>query len=303
MVYLIVSNSYQIRLEELQKIFKSFDDVEYIDYNEYSLDEIINICGYSSLFGDCKSVIVRNFNLDKDVEKLEKYIEKPNPSTKLVLLANDKLDERKKVIKLLKDKNNYIYIKPLTYKDINQRLIKLCKEKGYLLSDNNSSIITFASLSNYDIAIQELNKVLLYYNKPCEIKKIDLDNLISNTLDDNNFKFVDLVIKKDIKKALDYIKSLKLLKIEPIALLSLLTREYRLMLITKDLLQKGYSNIKIIKELSLQDWQLNKIITNTYNYSIRELEDKLLDLEELDFQLKTSKIDKYLGLEMFILKG
>ena len=53
----------------------------------------------------------------------------------------------------------------------------------------------------------------------------------------------------------------------------------------------------------MQEWQLDKIINNTYSYSIRDLEDKLLDLEKLDYQLKTSKIDKYLGLEMFILKG
>ena len=303
MVYLIVSNSYQIREEEIQKIFKDLNDVEYIDYDNYTIDEIINICSYSNLFNDSKSVIVKNFNLDKDLENLEKYIEHPNLSTKLVLLANDKVDERKKIVKLLKEKNTYIYIKPLNYKDISAKLIKIAKDNSYKLSEKDANYITFASLSNYDIAYQELNKVFLYYNKPCEIKHSDLEELISHSLDDNNFKFVELVIKKDIKTALDYLKTFKLFKIEPLVLLSLLTREYRLMLIAKDLIQKGYSNQKISKELSLQDWQLDKIINNTYSYSIRELEDKILDLSELDYKLKTNKIDKYLGLEMFILKG
>ncbi len=306
MVYLIASNSYHIRLEEITKIFKSLDDVEVIDYNDTNLVEIVHLCSYTSLFDDHKKLLVKNCSfLDAkskdDIEILEKYIENPNPLTEVIFLFNDKVDERKKVIKLLKDKNSFIYVKPLGYKDINAKLIAKAKSEGYKLSESNASYITFASLSNYDIAIMQLEKVMLYYNEACEIKKIDLENLVSQSLDDNNFKFVDAVIKRDVKSAMQLIKDFKLFKIEPIVLISLLAREYRLMLFAKYLQDKGYSNSDIAKKLGLLDWQLDKTINNSYHYVSKDLEDKLLELLDLDYKLKSNNMDKYLALEMFVL--
>ncbi len=306
MVYLISSNSYHIRLEEILKIFKNLDDVETIDYNDTNLNEIINLCSYTSLFNDNKKILVKNCNfLDSkskdDLEILEKYIENPNPLTTIIFLYNDKVDERKKVVKLLKDKNSFIYIKPLSYKDINAKLISKAKSEGYKLSESNASYITFASLSNYDIAIMQLEKVMLYYSEPCEILKSDLEQLVSQSLDDNNFKFVDAVIKKDIKSAMQLIKEFKLFKIEPLVLVSLLAREYRLMLFVKKLKEDNISNFEVSKKLGLLDWQLDKVLNNSYNYHKKDLEDKLIELLDLDYKLKSNNMDKYLLLEMFVL--
>lgn len=304
MVYLIYSTSYHLLEDELDNIFKDKSDIEIIDYNNSNINEIINLASYTSLFNDNKNILIKNFDLNaKDLEILEKYIKSPNPTTTLVFTTDKKLDERKKVVKLLKDNKTYINIKPLNYKDISQKLINIARKNGYKLYLPDANYITFSSLSNYDIAYNQLEKVFLYYNEPCEIEKRVLDNVISRSLDDNNFRFVDAVIKRNIAEALKIINDFKLFKIEPLILVSMLANEYRNILITKDLFQKGFSNQKIKEKLSLADWQVDKLIDNTYNYTIIELEDKLLDLTKLDYDLKTSKIDKYLGLEMFILKG
>ena len=304
MVYLIYSTSYRLLEEELGNIFKDNSDIEVIDFNDSNINEIINLASYTSLFDDNKNLLIKNFSLsEKDCELLEKYINNPNPQTTIVFVTDKKLDERKKIIKLLKVKNTYINIKPLNYKDISQKLMTIAKKNGYKLYLNDANYITFASLSNYDIAYNQLEKVFLYYNNPCEIEKRVLENLISHSLDDNSFKFVDAVIKRNINDAINIINDFKLFKIEPLILVSMLAKEYRNLLITKDLYQKGYSNQKIQEIVGLSDWQTDKMINNTYSYSISELEDKILDLTKLDFDLKTSKIDKYLGLEMFILKG
>ena len=304
MVYLIYSTSYHLLDEELNKIFKVKDDIDVIDFNNSNINEIVNIASYTSLFNDDKKILIKNFDINaKDIELLEKYIESPNPDTTLVLTSDKKVDERKKIIKLLKNNNCFINIKQLNYKEISQKLIDIAKKEGYKLYLNDANYITFASLSNYDIAYNQLEKVFLYYNNPCDIEKRVLENVVSSSLDDNSFKFVDAVIKRNIPDAVKLINNFKLFKIEPIVLVSMLAKEYRNILIAKDLYQNGYSNLKIKESLGVADWQLDKILSNTYNYSINELEDKLLSLTKLDYELKTSKIDKYLGLEMFVLKG
>src|SRR5574344_645989 len=148
----------------------------------------------------------------------------------------------------------------------------------------------------------ELEKLNLYYKSGDEITRDALENIIARYMEDNKFKFVDAVINNDYQTSLNILNDFKIQKIEPIVLLSLLVREYRLMLISKDLYQGGYSNNKIGTELGLQDWQVEKIIRNAYNLSIEYLEDKLVSFTDLDYQIKSGKVDKYLGLEMFILK-
>ena len=56
-----------------------------------------------------------------------------------------------------------------------------------------------------------------------EIKREDLENLVSKSLDDNNFKFVDAVIAKDIKTAMQLIKDFKLFKIGLIGKISIVS--------------------------------------------------------------------------------
>lgn len=306
MVYLISSNSYNIIDDELNKIFNNFDDVEVIDFNKTSLEDIVTSINYVSLFNDEKKIIVKNTPIFSskntiDTKILEKYLNDPNENSILVFTTYDKVDERKKITKLIKDKYNYINIKPYSFKELVDKVIAIFKKNKYTISYDNARYIVNSCLSNYDLIISEINKVLLYYKDPQEIKYDDLINIISKTMDDNNFHFVDLVIDKNIN-SLKVLNDLKIQKIEPLVLLTLLAREYRLMLIAKDLYNKKKSVISIAKELNMQDWQIDKIINRSYNYSVKELEDKLISLNDLDYNIKIGNIDKYLGLELFILK-
>lgn len=305
MIYLISANSYHLVDDELNKIFDNLDDVEIVDFNKTTIEDIITSINYVSLFNDEKKMIVKNANffLSKnsvDTKILEKYLDNPNPNSILVFVVYDKVDERKKITKTIKDKYNYVCLKPLSPKDIIDKIISIFKGKKYSISYDNAKYIAYNCLNNYDLVINEINKVFLYYLIPQEVKYEDLENIISKTMEDNNFKFIDAVIDKNLK-SLDILKDLKIQKVEPLILLTLLAREYRLMLIAKDMYQKNISKNVIASELKLQDWQIDKVITRSYNYSIKELENKLISLTDLDYKIKSGNVDKYLGLELFIL--
>lgn len=305
MIYLISANSYHLVDDELNKIFDNLDDVEIVDFNKTTIEDIITSINYVSLFNDEKKMIVKNANFflpknSVDTKILEKYLDNPNPNSILVFVVYDKVDERKKITKTIKDKYNYVCLKPLSPKDIIDKIISIFKEKKYSISYDNAKYIAYNCLNNYDLVINEINKVFLYYLIPQEVKYEDLENIISKTMEDNNFKFIDAVIDKNLK-SLDILKDLKIQKVEPLILLTLLAREYRLMLIAKDMYQKNISKNVIASELKLQDWQIDKVITRSYNYSIKELENKLISLTDLDYKIKSGNVDKYLGLELFIL--
>ena len=307
MNYIIISNSYHIILEEIKKIVSNIDEIEYLDYQTSSIEEIVEEANYTSLFNDKKIIVIKNADFlgskaTLKTDTLEKYLANPNPASTIIFTYSDKPDERKKIIKLVKATEHYIYIKPLTYKEVTDRIINNFKNHKYKIAYDDANYITNKCLNNYDLVMMELEKIYLYYNEPTTVKRNDLENIISKYMDDNNFKFVDAVIKNDYKLSIKMLNDFKIQKVEPIALLSLLVREYRLMLFSKDLYKKGFSNKKIGEELGLQDWQVDKLIKNSYAFTLTELEDKLIELTELDFNIKSGKMDKYLGLELFILK-
>ena len=308
MNYIIISNSYHIISEEINKITNNPTEIEYIDFQKSSFEEIVEEANYTSLFNDEKIIVIRNADFlgsksSTKTDILEKYLSNPNPLSTLIFTYDDKPDERKKVIKLIKLSDNYVYVKPLTYKEVTDRIIADFKHNKYKISYDDANYITNKCLNNYDLVMMELKKIYLYYNEPTDIKRKDLENIISKYMDDNNFKFVDAVIKNDYKLSTKLLNDFKIQKVEPIALLSLLVREYRLMLFSKDLYKKGYSNKKIGEELSLQDWQVDKLIKNSYSYSLNDLEDKIIKLADLDLDIKSGKMDKYLGLELFALNN
>lgn len=303
MLYLLVSNSYHILDEEIKKIVED-EKYEVIDYLKTTLEDIIMEASYSDLFSNKKILVIKNatfFSTKIDTTALDKYLLNINPNTILIFTCSN-IDERLKIVKTFKDSYNYKINNILYQKDIVNKLIEIAQRKSYNLSIESAIYISKSSLDNYDIAYNNLEKIFLYYNKPCKINESDVINLVSVSLEENNFKFIESVINNDTENAFKILNDLKIKKIEPLSLFNLLAREYRLMLILKEEYQKK-SRSYIMKLLNIRDWQLEKLLKQASRYNKEYLEDKLIEICEYDYQIKSGKIDKFLALELFILNN
>lgn len=132
-------------------------------------------------------------------------------------------------------------------------------------------------------------------------KKTDVENMISKSINTNNFLFVDALIAGDLEGSLNLLKDLKVMKVEPTIILTLIARDIRIMLNIKKLLEQNKREYEILNELKLMDWQLEKYLKKAFPYKIKELEEWLVKLEELDLKIKSGKLDKYYALELLIL--
>lgn len=313
-IYLISSSSYRLLEEELKKIIKDNPYTSF-DLNYQSIDDVLDEANYYSLFDEKKYLVVRNANLfasarknnsedtteSKKDEKLIKYLENPNPNTVLVFTMNGKAAGNKKITKIIKEKYNLVEIPDLKASDIQLKVDKLFKEDGYKCSKDVEYYIINNSLNNYDLSYNEVEKIKLYYGKGCEVKLEDVSNIISKAIEDNNFKFIDSVLARNIKEAFKRYDDLMIQKVEPVMLMSMLGKEIRNMLLVKKMLNNTNKN-EMMKILEMKfDFQLDKTITNSYNFSPSELESYLLLLAELDYKMKNGKLNNKKALELFIL--
>lgn len=312
-IYLISSTSYRLLEDELDKIIKD-NPYDTFDLNETPIEDILEEASYVSLFNEERYIIVKNSyiftskknkeetSVSKKDELLLKYLESPNQNTILIFTVNSKIDSKKKICKLIKSNYNLIEIGDLKPKEIVTKLDKLLKEDNYKCNTDILYYIVNNSQNNYDLSISEIEKIKLYYGSGTTIKDIDVKNIVSQNIEDNNFKFIETVMNKNIKESFKIYDDLMLQKVEPIMLMSMLAKEIRNTLLVKKLMnKKTLQGIMDILGINYE-FQVNKLVNYSYQYSEKKLESLLLSLCNLDYKIKTGKISNKLALEMFILE-
>lgn len=307
-LFLISSPSYNQTQEEIKKISNNQGIISF-DLEECGLAEVIEEANYISLFGDKKYLVISNayiFNSDSIKEEDQKmfleYLDHPSDSSVLIFTTLRPLDERKKVVKLTKEKGEVIVKKPLSEKDLIPLVEKKFKEHNKNITLKAINQIIELCQANYDLILQEINKLLIYFDDKDDIDEKKIINIVSDETLVNNFNFSDAVIAKNMPKAFKIFDVLKENKEEPVMLIGLLASQYRLIYTAKYYLNKNYNKAQITSELKIHPYRVELAINNSHNYSEKELLNKICLLADLDFNIKSGQVDNYAGLEMFLLE-
>lgn len=306
MNYLIITEFFNILNEEIEKIINK--ESEIITY-DLEIDDISNISEdvYSiSLFNNHKTIIYKNIDGKNDEEQQEKfqsfileYIKFKHPNITLIVTANSKLDERKKITKLLKE--NFKIIDLLDQKDyfyidrLKNNLIK----NNIQISEFDINLFWNKCIKNYDVAINEMNKLLIMLGENKILAKDLIDKFTPQYVEDEIFELKDSIIKNEYNKSRIMLNDYRLSKKSAMPLITLLANEYRLIYIVKN---SSLSYEEIAKKMGLNGtYPLTMAKKNAYNYQSDKLLEYIVTLANLDYQIKSGQIDEFVGLELFIL--
>lgn len=310
MIYILYGTINYLINKEISKIIED-NNIDEININKYDLTntyltDIINDASSMSLFDDKKIIIVNNSYiftgttkkaLEQDSTILENYLNNINDNTILIFIVNnDKLDERKKITKLVK--------KIGTVKEFNNiDNISLVKElfSDYNISTDNIKYLLERVGDDTTLLATEIGKIKIYKDKDKNITKDDITNLISKSLEVNNFKLIDAIINKNKNEAIMLYQDRIKLNEEPIAIIIALANQIRIMYQVKELYLNGYTENNIASILKIHPYRVKLANQNSKKYDSDILLNYLKQLANLDISIKTGKIDKQLGLELFIL--
>lgn len=307
-VYLIESSSHVLMEEEVDKIIGASKNKIIYNAVDSLIEDILSEASYVSMFEEMKYLVVKNayyFGSSKvkeeDEKKILAYLAEPYPLCTIIFTTQEPVDSRKKLTKFIKEHHHYTKIEPSKGLELYQKVNNLLINKKYYAEKDSINYLINACLSNYDLIHNEIEKIDLYYGKSTKIKFDDVKSIVSKTLVENQFKFIDAVMERDLKRAKQLLNELIILKVEPLSLINLLAREYRFLLEMKYMESKSFSKKEIKEELHLQDWQIDKIEREARNYHADDIKDYLISLEELDYKIKSGKIDKTVGLDLFLI--
>lgn len=147
----------------------------------------------------------------------------------------------------------------------------------------------------------ELDK-LLNYKKNEIITGADIELLIKANFDDDIFKLIDALSARNMKVALKLISAQLSLGTNELALLSTITRHFRILLLIKDW-QKTQSRIPeadIAKKLRIHPYVAKKALGQANNFTFDQLKRIYNHLLDIDFKIKTSTAKPKTLLEIFV---
>lgn len=207
-------------------------------------------------------------------------------------------DERKKVVKELRKKSNFYEIEKMSHYKLSDTIRKAIKRRDARIDEDALTLLLSRVGTNLTIAITEVDKLCLYTH---HISLQDVAMLVTKPLDENVFDLTSAILNKDHKKIFTTYKDLMILNEEPIKLIVLLANQMRLLYQVKLLDRKGYTDKEIAKMLAINPYRLRYIRQEGNHFDSHDLLQSLHALSELDVSIKTGKIDKKQGLELFLI--
>lgn len=257
-----------------------------------AIDELNTI----DLFNNRKIVVVNSLEKIDKGEELTSYLEKSNDDNILILTSTQKLDERKKVIKVIKQKSKVIDTS-------NVSLDSFIKDRfdDYTIDNNAIKILKEYTLNNYFKVQQEIDKLKMLKLDTKIITVQDVKDVVKKSFDKNIFDFLKAINEKDKEKMLEIYYELIDNREDEMKIIGTLANNFRLLYQIK-ILKDMKSEQECISFLKIHPYRFKLLREETYKYSCQKLLFYLQELSELDIKIKSGVIDKKMGMELFLTK-
>ncbi|MBJ6363078.1 DNA polymerase III subunit delta [Paenibacillus sp. GCM10012307] len=241
--------------------------------------------------------------LEHQPDRLLDYLKEPCETSTIVFLVQaDKLDERRKLVKRLKELDVLLMFQELEGNDLLRWMIKRAQTQGRELDEGAAELIMMRCGHNLQQISQEVDKLCLYVGEGGKIGRNEADTLTIPSVEEDVFALVDAMASFQTKRALELYKQLLLRKEEPIKIVALMARQFRIMLQIKELEGYQYTPQQIGSNLGLHPYVVKLAAEKARRYEASRLAIELSRLAELDYHMKTGQIDKVLGVELFLLR-
>ena len=319
-LYLLYGTESFIINETKQKLVANVLTEEEMDFNfsvydleETPVEQAIEDAETFPFIGEKKLVILDNPSfltaekakdkVEHNLKKLELYIQDPAPYSIVVFAGSyAKLDERKKITKLLKKNAEAIEAKKLNEPELKAWVREKVAESEVQIDEGAIDLLLALVGSDLMNLHSELDKLSLYVADSKRIDKGIVEKLTSRSLEQNVFELVEKVVQRKMDEAFRIYYDLRKQNEEPIKVLALLASQFRLIYQVKELLTRGYGQQQIAATIKTHPYRVKLASGQARSFSEEGLGEIIKLLAQTDEQLKTGGSGREVALEMFLFK-
>ena len=300
----------EIKEKFLEKNRENFAlDVFDLTEEKKDLSAITMSASSEGLFSKKRLVIAKNLIASRLAAENDAFIsflkEKAKENSKdliLVFWEGKKIDKRDKIYKLLlKIAKSQEFGSLEGVKLLNWIKEEVDSRSGGKVKINAKAIAKLEVYvgSNLYLMSNEIEKLVDYVSQG-EISEDNIDRLVKAKIESDVFRTVDALARRDKKEALRLLHNHLSSGDDPFYILSMFFYQFRNLVKVKPLLDKGFTQKDIAGMLKIHPFVARKSLEQGAGFSWEGLKNLYQQLCNMDFEVKTGKIDIELALDKFI---
>jgi len=304
-------------IKRIKEALQTAEEAEIMtfDMEEAPVDVVIDEADTFPFFSERKLVIAKNASflkatekgkekIDHDLKRLENWLAHPSDFCVTVFIAPyEKLDERKKITKAMKEKSIMIHAETPKENDLAIWIrSEVSRFNKSITDDAVDKLVEMVGANMLQLQI-EIEKMSLYLGEENQISARLVEELVAKTLEHDAFKMLNAYLSRNVSEALQIYHDLLRQKEEPIMLVGLLASNIRTMNNVYYLQKKGYHPNQISKQLKIHPYRVKLMLENRERPNEERLLKALKNLSEVDLMLKSVSGNRERYLEMFLLKA
>lgn len=283
-------------IDELVKDFEALVPEEERDFNLYVLyapetgmDDVMEVCHRYPMMAERQVVIVKEAQAIRadQLNKLHSYIERPNPTTVLVISVRGAQAKGKELLAAVKKNGVTFESKRLSEKNLVPAISDLIKEKGLNVDPKALSMLRDYIGADLARLYNEIGKLALILGQGAMVTPEAIERNIGISKDFNNFELVDAIVSRNAGKAfaiVEYFRNNP--KNNPTVMtVSSLFNQFANLLVyhyTRDKTPAGYMDALGLRAT----WALRSYETAARNYNVRQTIEIISAIREFDTRSK-----------------
>ena len=268
---------------------------------ESAPQDIINSAKTLPLMSDYRLVIVKEADQLKSSswKDFSSYFENPSLSTCCIFFA-EKMVLKSELLKNFRKKGEVVRFYHPFDREIPEWIRKIAREFNKNISREAVALLSIEMENDLQKIYSELQKIATYVGEREVIESDDVKEAIADVRGVTVFGMIDCIGGKDVEGALHALRKLIETGEYPLKILTMITRQVRLLALAKEMLKEGSSYEDAGRKLGIHGFYLKGFLKQVQAFSLAHVEACFNCLFHADWKLKSSRIDKRIIMEKLI---
>lgn len=312
-VYLVHSQE-QILLDNFQKKYvDTFIPKEERAFNLHIKDlgdgwfeEVKNMAQTLPVIASYRHLVLKTRSMKgEDWKRFGESYSKFPETTKILFLCCGDIDGRLKIVRAMKEEGGLFPINLSSGSRLRSMIEMKFKKENLAIASSAVSLLESSFSRDLGRLGQEIQKAILYFSGKSRVTEEDLKEIISHdaiVADTAIFELVDYVGRREMGPAILLMQEMLRKGENAIYILTMLARQFRLILLSKDLSQEESSPALIAKRLKEHPYPIKKALIQSKNFTFHQLERILRRIYEANLHIVTGRFKASLALEILLFE-
>lgn len=289
--------------EKLKKALAGTDEmnVHFYEGKDVPVTEIIDLAETMPFLAERRVIFVSDSGLFKSGgEQMAEYLSAPNETTFFVFTESE-VDKRSKLFKTVSSKGCAVEFTTQDENTLKRWVASLLSKEGKKVTESTVTLFLSKTGTDMENIQSELEKLICYCMDRDVVTSGDVEAICTTRLQDRIFDMTEAVARKQTSKALSLYYDLLALKVQPLQILAMLSRQYNLIYQAKELKKGGLPDREIASKIGVPPFVVGKYLSQASLYKSSEIRKSLELCVQSDQDVKTGLINDKMAVELIIL--